>query len=194
MKNLTYSLLAMLLAVAVIAGCKKSENPGAANEKSAARKLTDTVPTHPNPPKDSTKSVLLTGDNITLHAHLYKSTRSDSSYVYFVAQTTNSYCTGSKLNITSNLDASNNFNINLLNAQVPLICNGPTTTISSSPIVFWQNNQSPYSANLVTGNYPIKATLNGNTYTGSINVSATTITFNWNYTTGVSITPAQITR
>ncbi|MDN5285559.1 MAG: hypothetical protein JWR38_1833 [Mucilaginibacter sp.] len=194
MKNLTYVVLALLVAVAVIAGCKKNENPVASNGKSAALKLTDTVPTHPTPPKDSTKLVPLTGDNIILHAHLYKSTLSDSSYVYFVAQTTNSYCTGSKLNFSSSLRANNVFGIDLINAQVPITCNGPGGTISSNHIVFWQNNQSPYSANLVTGNYPIKATLNGNTYTGSINVSATTITFNWNYTTGVLITPAQITR
>ncbi|SDP71755.1 hypothetical protein SAMN05428975_2295 [Mucilaginibacter sp. OK268] len=191
MKNLTYVVLALLLAVAVIASCKKSENPIASNEKSNARKVTDTIPTPPTPPKDTTKLVPLTGDKITLHAGLYKSSHSDTSYVYFVAQTANLYCANSEINFNNSLDVNNNFSIDLLNAQVPITCKGATGTISSSTIVFWQNNQNPY---LVSGSYPIKVTLNGNIYTGSINISPTTITFNWNYTSGVLITPTQIAR
>jgi len=191
MKNLTYMMFALLLAVFVIAGCKKAQNPVAVNEKSVVRKATDTIPTTPPIPKDTTKLVPLTGDKITLLAGFHKSRLGDTSYVYFVAQTTNLYCASGKVNFSSNLDANNNFSIDLIDARVPQTCIGPVGTISSGIIAFWQNNQNPYLAN---GSYPLKVTLNGTAYTGSINVSPTTITFNWNYTSGVLITPTTITR
>jgi hypothetical protein len=191
MKNLTYVVLALILAITVIASCKKSENPTALNEKSNARKVTDTVPTHPTPPKDTTKTAPLTGDKITLQAGLFKSSHSDTGYVYFVAHTSNLYCASGKVNFTNSLSANNNFSINLINAQVPITCIGSTAQLSSGVIAFWQNSQNPY---LVNGSYPISVTLNGSTYTGSMSVSPTTITFNWTYTTGVVITPTQLAR
>jgi hypothetical protein len=192
MKNLTYVVLALLLAIVVIAGCKKSENLVALNEKStAALKVTDTVATPPATPKDSTKLVPLTGDKIALLSGLYKSRLGDTTYVYFVAQTTNQYCASGNINFSNGLDANNNFSVDLINAQVPIACNVPNGTITSGIIRFWQNNQNPY---MVNGSYPLKVTLNGNTYTGSINISPTAVTFNWNYTSGVIITPTQIMR
>jgi hypothetical protein len=47
---------------------------------------------------------------------------------------------------------------------------------------------------MVNGSYPLTVTLNDTTYTGSIAISTASVTFNWNYTKGVLITPKQIAR
>ncbi len=64
-----------------------------------------------------------------------------------------------------------------------------TSTISAG-VNFTQNE----TKTLANGTYPLNVTLNGTTYTGSIVVATSSITFNWNYTAGVVITPKQISR
>jgi hypothetical protein len=150
-------------------------------------KVTDSV----SNPTDTSHVIPLKGDQITLLSGLYKSKLGDTSYIYFVAQSTKFYCPSSTINFTNSLDANNNFSLNLINVQQSGTCAGPMGTISSRLIAFKQNPQHPY---LVNGSYPLKVTLNDTTYTGSIAVSSAAVTFNWNHTKGVLITPKQIAR
>jgi hypothetical protein len=130
----------------------------------------------------------LTGDQITLVPHLYKSQTSDSTYLYFVAQTKNSYCGISKLNVADSL-VNNTYAIGFVNVVQPSPC-----VIGDSPIAAVINFTQNIPAPLSNGTFPLSVTLNGITYTGSIVITPTNITYNWNYSSGVLIAPKQISR
>ncbi|SDD32283.1 hypothetical protein SAMN05216464_101407 [Mucilaginibacter pineti] len=147
-------------------------------------------PTHPidTPviPIDSVKITQLTGDQITLHPSIYQKT--DSVGVQFNAITTNLYCSRGTLQYNATVSPSKSFVFDFLNVRGPIICTGTSDIpMVISPLPLWKI----YMGN---GTYPLKATLNGTTYTGSIIVSATTVTFDWNYTSGIVIAPKVFNR
>lgn len=148
--------------------------------------VNDSVYTTPS----STITLSLAGDQITLKPAYYKSATADSSYIYFTATTTNSYCNVNRLNFTYGIDSLNQYNFNFKN----VIQNG-TCTVSTAPLVSYAikliKSGSPV---LADGTYPFNVILNGTTYTGTIAVSSTNIIFNWNYTSGVLVSPKQISR
>jgi hypothetical protein len=128
----------------------------------------------------------LTGDQITLVPHYV--TGHDSSFLQFVAQTKNYYCGTSRLMEADSL-IGGKYGIRFLDAMQPNPC-----VIGESPIaavISFANNQP---APLPNGTFPLSVTLNNTTYTGSIVVTSATITFNWNYTAGVLISPMHINR
>jgi len=136
-------------------------------------------------PKVQYNYVPITG-NITLVPHFHSSP--DSSYMVFVAQISSGYCGGSSLRYTDSLK-NNTYGINFMNVAQPSTCaggNGPLYAV----INFTQTQPSL----LTVGTYPFSVTLNSVTYTGSMVVSTTNITFNWNYNSGVLISPQQISR
>ena len=134
-------------------------------------------------------SIPLTGDQVTLVPHFYKSATSDSTYLVFVAQTKNIYCATSTLRETNSNDANGNYTLSFLDVSQPSICALGDGTIAAV-VNFNQNQPAP----LPVGTFPLNVTLNGTTYTGTIAATATTITFNWNYSAGVLISPKQISR
>ena len=154
-----------------------------------------TPPVHkdtiPNPPTYAL--IPFTGDQITLIPNLYKSALSDTSYIYFTAQTTKVYpCANSTMNLAYRLDAFNNFFIGFINVTQPngsACVNGPGTL--SKGIYFYQNTQKPY---MVSGTYALAITFNGVTYNGHIIVSSTSVTFDWNYTSGIVLSTKQLNR
>jgi hypothetical protein len=145
---------------------------------------TDSIPN----PADTTTYVPLTGDQITLTASYYKSATSDTAGFSFMARTQNNYCSNGIFRINATVDASNNYTINLLNIQEPKVCRGT----SDHPVN--SNGFNFAKGPLVNGTYPLKVTLNGTIYNGHIVVTAATITFDWNYTSGVLITPSVLNR
>jgi hypothetical protein len=148
----------------------------------------------PPPANGQATHISIAGDQITLLAHYNKSTQSDSAHVYFNAQTTNNYqCSNSYLNYTHSLDASGHFSIGFIDMYQPALkdCTTGNTTITSPVIPFMQSVQNTYLAN---GTFPLTVTLNGTTYTGSLTITVTDVTFNWTYTSGVMITPQHFTR
>jgi hypothetical protein len=149
----------------------------------------------PDPPADIDHSahLPLTGDQITVMTHYQKGPITDSVYLWFSAMTSNKYpCGNSELKFTNALDASNNFSINFTDVEQFATCTAIASYIPTrKPIMFAQHTANPY---MVNGTYPLVITLNGTTYTGSITITTTTITFNWIYTTGIIITPTVITR
>ncbi|OIQ66161.1 hypothetical protein GALL_522730 [mine drainage metagenome] len=139
-------------------------------------------------PVTSYNYLLLAGDQITLVPHFYSAPMADSSYLSFVAQTQKSYCSSSQLTVADSL-INNKYGINFLYVRQPTQC-----TLGQSPlatVIYFTQNQPGLLAN---GTFPLSVTLNGTTYTGSIVATTTTITFNWNYTSGVLIVPKQISR
>ncbi|BAU52238.1 hypothetical protein [Mucilaginibacter gotjawali] len=139
-------------------------------------------------PVTSYNYVQLTGDQITLVPHFYSAPLADSSYLSFVAQTQKSYCGTSRLVVADSL-ISNKFGINFLYVKQPTQC-----TLGESPIATVINFTQNLPGTLPNGTFPLSVTLNGTTYNGSIVATSTTITFNWNYTSGVLIAPKQISR
>jgi hypothetical protein len=139
-------------------------------------------------------AISLAGEQITLLSNYYKSKLGDTTYIYFTAQTTRLYgCGNSVINYTQKLDASNNFSLNFINIQQPdaASCTKTTSTIASGIIAFKQAPSNPY---MTPGTYPLAVTLAGVTYTGNIIITSTDITFNWNYTSGVTIIPTHLSR
>jgi hypothetical protein len=152
---------------------------------------TDSVsnPTHPidTPvtPVDTVKITQLTGDQITLHPSIYQKT--DSVGFQFNAITTNLYCSRGTLEYSGIATPARSFQFDFLDVRGPITCTGTNIPMVISPLPLWKI----YMGN---GTYPLKATLNGTTYTGSVIVSATTVTFDWNYTSGIIITPKVFNR
>jgi len=130
----------------------------------------------------------LTGDQITLVPHFYNNPVADSTYLSFVAQTKNYYCGTSKLVVADSL-INNSYGIRFLYVSQPSPC-----VIGQSPIAAVINFTQNQPGVLPIGTFPLSVTLNGTTYTGSIVATSTTITFNWNYTSGVLISPLQVNR
>ena len=213
-------LLLAMLSLFVLPGCNKSGVLPAVNKTTASKSTSldgkaDTVAKSPvkkdtvaKPPvkKDTVAKppvkkdtvarppvqyviVPLTGDQITLIPHFYKSPTADSSYIYIVAQPKNGYCYTSVLQFSQSLDNSGNYSIRFLDVVEPLPCVGGNT-----PLFADINFPQTPGGKLPNGTFPLTVTLNGTTYTGSIVVTATAITFNWSYTSGVLIAPQQISR
>ena len=191
MKTAIFSFLAILLLVIlslfVLPGCNKSSELPALNKpistKSASLDGKTTTDTVAKPPVQYV-TVPLTGDQITLVPHFYKSPTADSSFLYLMAQPKNSYCYNSTLQVSHNLDNNGNYSIGFLDVVEPSPCVGGDSPIFAE-IDFTQNP----AGNLPVGTFPLTITLNGAIYTGSIISSSTSITFNWNYTSGVIIAP-----
>jgi len=189
MKKLTYSIVTFLLAFFIVSGCTKKNdaisNPKIATSNNALKNSGDT--TVKTPPADTSQLVALTGDKITLAPGYHQNAAGDSVAISFNAVTTNRYCSNGLLKFHNTLDANNNFFIDFLNVQEPLVCHGT----GDIPMVAAVNFQKSY---LVNGSHPLKITLNGTTYTGNIIISASSITFDWNYSTGIVISPKTLTR
>lgn len=188
MKNLAYILVALVLGFVIVTGCSKKNdaiNTGKLNSKNSLNTTSDTVVTPP--PAETSLTVPLTGDKITLSPIAYNNGATDSVRIGFNAITTNLYCSNGLLKLHNTIDASQNFHIDFLHVQAPIVCHGTGDIPMVAPVNFQK-------AHLPNGTYPLVVTLNGTTYTGSIVVSASAITFNWNYTTGVVISPKTISR
>jgi len=156
--------------------------------------LTDSIsnPSHPGDtiknPADTVKLVQLTGDKITLSPGFSQNATRDSVSIIFNAKTTNLYCSNGILQYQAIVDYNKNFSIDFMNVREPKVCRGTTDIpMVASPVTMRH-------VNLSNGSYSLKATLNGVIYTGNIVVSSTNITFNWNYTSGVVISPKILTR
>jgi len=132
--------------------------------------------------------VPLTGDEIRLTPNFYIDKKADTSYIFFTAQTTNTYCGNGKLEMAYSL-YDNTYTLNFLNVMQPDPCTAGGSILFG--YIYYTTNPS---APLANGNYPLIITLNGTTYTGSITVTSAAITFNWNYTSGVVLMRKQITR
>jgi hypothetical protein len=128
----------------------------------------------------------LTGDQLTLIPHYVAG--GDSTYLSFLVETKNSYCTSSKLQATDSLK-NNTYGINFVRVIQPNPC-----ATGDGPLAAYINFTANQPAALTNGTYPLSITLNGIIYTGSIVVSTNTISFSWNYTSGVLISPTQISR
>ncbi|HEY4326605.1 MAG TPA: hypothetical protein VGN20_21650 [Mucilaginibacter sp.] len=194
MKTTIFGLILVILLITlslfVLPGCNKSSVQPTANKPISTKptalngKSTDTVAT----PPVQYATTPLTGDEITLVPHFYKSPTADSSYLYFEAHTKNSYCGTSLLHASYQL-VNNNYIINFLDVIQPTPC-----VIGQNPVATELSfTQSP-AGNVPLGTFPLNVTLNGTTYTGSIIVSSTSVSFSWAYTSGVLIAPQQISR
>ncbi|MES2279303.1 MAG: hypothetical protein V4592_24940 [Bacteroidota bacterium] len=154
------------------------------NTENLTIKVNETVYT----PPVGNITVALTGDQFSLTPSLYKSVHADSTFIYFTVVSANTYCAASKLNFTYGVDASNNYALNLNSVTQLTACSGTMAPLHNV-INFKQS-----TALLANGTYPLNVTLNGTTYTGSMVVSTANITFNWTYTSGVTLATKLITR
>lgn len=187
MKKLTYSIVTFLLAFFIVTGCTKKNDAISDPKITANNNLKTSGDTIVKTPPDTAQLVALTGDKITLAPGYYQNAAGDSVGISFNAVTTNRYCSNGLLKFHNILDANNNFLIDFLNVQEPLVCHGTGDIPMVAAISFQRSH-------LVNGSHPLKVTLNGTTYTGNIIISANAINFDWNYSSGIVISPKTLSR
>lgn len=137
----------------------------------------------------------ITGD-IKITPHFHQGTSADSTYLFFTVQTANvSPCGNSYLEFGSFLTSDKNFIVSFNGIESPDAAHCTGGGIPLTATVTFNGYHQNYAAD--TASYPLKIVLNNDaaqTYTGSINFSPTTISFNWNYNSGVVFTTKQIGR
>ena len=144
--------------------------------------VTDSI-YQPSAPAQDTLS--LVGDQVSLTPTL-----DSSANLIFLAQTTNTYgCLPSLVySITTGSDGTGGIAIDLQE----VVANGPTgcheVENPASAYLFCPSPTSQWGP----GSYPLSVLLNGVTYTGTLTVTAGAYSFNWNYTSGVTITSSQL--
>lgn len=137
----------------------------------------------------------ITGD-IKLTPHFHRGISADSTYLFFTAQTTNvSPCGNSYLEFGSFLTSDKNFIVSFDGIESPDAAHCTGGGIPLTATVTFNGYHQNYIAD--TASYPLKIVLNNDaaqTYTGSIKFSPTTVSFDWNYNSGVVFTTKQISR
>ncbi len=123
---------------------------------------------------------IASGDQITLTPIAF----SDSAGLVFMANTRNMYNSFPALAIGGNFSGVAGVYECDFNAVIEYPCNGPSNPAPATTDVFFNS--------LKNGTYPLVFKLNGTTYQGSMVISDAGCTFDWNYNSGVTISPLQI--
>ncbi|MES2429203.1 MAG: hypothetical protein V4560_19630 [Bacteroidota bacterium] len=128
---------------------------------------------------DTVQYIPITGD-IKVGLSYYRIPSDDSVSINFNPQTVNTYCSKSIMQYTSTVDASKNFTLDIVNLRAPKNCAGATAPD-------WQVwTGDVFKRKLIgLGTHQLTIKFNGVTYTGTIVVTTTNTTINWNYTSGV---------
>ncbi|MES2377371.1 MAG: hypothetical protein V4553_12360 [Bacteroidota bacterium] len=130
---------------------------------------------------DTTQFVPITGD-VQVGGGLWREPNTGKVVVNFSPRTVNNYCSRGIMQYTAVIDAEQNLTLDIVNIRQPVGCagaNGPDHPCGGSQV--FKNKL------LDNGTHQFKITLNGVTYTGTIVITATTMTVNWPYTSGVIV-------
>lgn len=144
--------------------------------------VSDTIYQPVGPAQDS---LSLQGDQVSLTPSV-----DSSGNLVLLAQTKNTYgCLPNLVySITTGSDGTGGIVVNLQE----VVANGPNGChVVENPASAYLFCPSPTSL-WAPGDYPLSVTLNGAIYTGTITVTATGYSFQWSYTSGVTITPSTI--
>jgi hypothetical protein len=130
---------------------------------------------------DTVAFIPITGDIRVTTAYFRLPSR-DSVILNLNLQTLNTYCSKGIIQYTSTLDASQNFSLDIINIRAPKNCAGAT-----SPD--WQTwTGMVFKTKFIgLGTHKLTITYNNITYTGTIVVTTSNTTINWNYTSGIVI-------
>lgn len=123
----------------------------------------------------------LTGD-IKLTTDYFRLPSRDSVILNFNILTVSTYCPKGIVQYTSTVDAAGNFTLDIVNVRSPKNCGGSTRPNETMWVVGVFKNKF-----IGLGNHQLKVTYNGITYTGTVVVTTTNTTINWNYTSGIVI-------
>lgn len=132
------------------------------------------------PPTPASDTFSLAGDQVILTP-----IADSASNLVFFAQSGKAYPCFSSFLFAVSSGPQTGISINLSQAVSTGIgnCNGSTSPVSS--YLFLINPQNPFP----NGTYPLAVTLNGTVYQGSLTITGTDYTFDWNYNSGVIIQP-----
>jgi hypothetical protein len=120
------------------------------------------------------------GDQVILTPIAY----SDSAGLVLLAHTQNAYNSYPALVYGGNFSGAGGGLECDFNSITEYPCSGPGYPTPAMTDVFFNS--------LTDGTYALVFKLNGTTYQGSMTVSNASVTFNWNYTSGVTISPLTI--
>ena len=141
--------------------------------------ITDSVYNPPPPVTYDTTS--LASDVITLTPII-----DSTGQLFMAAQTAKSYESPSLLyNVVSTEGWTGGLSISFYGVGT---IQGSGYSTTAYAYLFLNNNTTPSP-----GTYPLTVTVDGTQYTGSITVTSNGFSFTWNYTTGVIISPLQVT-
>jgi hypothetical protein len=141
--------------------------------------VTDSVYNPPPPVSYDTTSLL--SDVITLTPVI-----DSNAQLFLVAQTGKSYESPTLLyNVTANGGWSGGLDISFYGVST---IQGSGYMTPGYAYLFLDNNTRP-----AAGTYPLTVTVDGTQYTGTVTATTSGYSFSWNYTTGVVISPQQVT-
>jgi hypothetical protein len=192
MKKSTVSIMSALAVILIIHGCIKKVQP----EPGTTVKLPDTEANVTTSDTITAKSDITTSTSdtlklvpITTDVHILdQSYRVPGSgkvriqimpYVYLA----NNYCKQALIQFKSAIATDNTFNLHLVNIRESQGC--AVSTSANASVAAYDVFVDNYVG---LGTYPLKITVGSVVYTGTITVTATKVTFNWPYTSGVVFT------
>ncbi len=129
-------------------------------------------------------SAALTGDQIILTPHAIDS--GGVFNLYFTATTVNSYAANNGAIIATQTLNQGVYATSFTNVLIPANYTG---TSVAGPVA----SNFTILTSLVAGTYPVSFQLNGTTYTGVAVLTTKGVTYTWNYTSGVTMSPKQLT-
>ena len=129
--------------------------------------------------------ISLVGDQVSLTPTL-----DSNANLIFLAQTRNTYGCFSSIvySVTSDSNGAGGLNIDLQEGIDENSYGCKMVENPASAYLFPSSQTSGWAP----GDYPISVSLNGATYSGTLNITADAYTINWNYTAGVTFTQTQI--
>jgi hypothetical protein len=197
------AVLGIIIGLAIllfVAGCiKKVEFEPGTTVKVPATEVnadpTDTVTAKSDittSTSDTVKLVPITNDVHILFVQYFRNQAGQvriqlEPYVYLNGY----YCRNALIQFKSAITADNHFNLHLINVRESQGC-----AVSTSPTSSVGLNTAAYDVFVHKyvgfGTYPLKITVGDVAYTGSITVTATNVTFNWPYKSGVVFTNSKL--
>jgi hypothetical protein len=128
------------------------------------------------------------GEQLTIVPKYIKATATDSAHLAFTLTTKTSYCGNTHMDFSAFVDNSGTFYMGVDDVTHPYDC---TTTFN--PLSYYADIRYIYNT-IAIGHHAIVFSFNHAPIYGSFDVTATSITFNWDNTSGVIISPAVVSR
>jgi hypothetical protein len=131
---------------------------------------------------------LIAGETVTVVPQYVKATATALAHLAFTITTKNSYCTNSKLDFGAYVANDGTFYLSVTQILHPYDCG-----VTSLPVT--GNYDVNYIYNTIAnGTHTINFSLANKPLSGTFDVTDTQITFHWDNTNGVAISPAVLTR
>ncbi len=128
------------------------------------------------------------GEQLTIAPQYVKATKTDSAHLAFTLTTKTAYCGNTHMDFSAYVDDYGTFFMGVDDVLHFYDC-----TSTYKPLTYYADIRYGYNT-IAVGHHAIVFSFNSAPIYGSFDVTATSITFNWDNTSGVIISPVTISR